>query len=105
MDASQILLISMTTVAFIFSLLVLFRAFTLFWDRSIPASQTDDHRKCAVSVLLVHSTSQLILSIITALLALVLIVLACRGGYNTACHVVLDIALTCVNSYQVRNNQ
>ena len=101
----DVLLIFMATLDFVVAVLVLFVAFCLFWHRPSPTSQTDYVQKCAAQVLLIMSISQLVLSLITALLALVLIVLASLKGHDTICHVVLSICLICVNGFQVRDNQ
>ena len=103
MEASKKLLIFMAILAFIFALLVLFGVFALFWDQPIRGSQTDCIRKREARGLFIQLLSQLILSIIPALLALALIILTSRGSCDTACDIVLDVSLTCVNGYQVRN--
>jgi high-affinity nickel permease len=101
MYVSQKLFFSMSILILVFAILILSVLACLFWNRPDSASQTDHNRKRAARGLLIKSTSQLVLFIITALLAIVLVFLAGLGGHDVACHIVLSISLTCVNGSQV----
>jgi hypothetical protein len=101
MHVLQKLFVSMSTLILVFAILILSVLACLLWYRPDPASQTDHNRKRAARELLILSTAQLVLFIITALLAFSLVFLASLGGHDVACHIVLSISLTCVNGSQV----